>query len=446
MSLRQRILEFCSSTGATPATSLRSLLKKSGPSGDLLIPDRVSFQNTEVLSQVLSVFNYLRPRDNYTLRYFLRHLDPAVTSIETALSVVEQASQAGQVDEAFVGMMFAKILKEFSLMSITSVDLARMLRIIQSHRFRHLGLIESICTRLLQETDISRKFGTIRILSELDLLESRHLLGFPDPCSLSQSVDYMWALLLQEQKLGSDFDFARKMSVCLVTVAKIDSENHYQNTSIMNKLRTIRNAVYFLHRDTIYDQLSDPLKSWLSCTDLDADQCSRSLVETRRPCRQIKQISDVLMSENVSHSVNTKVGAYKVDILERDRKIVWEFDSRDRFYTDHNQKTQASYYALKSRVLKAMGYQVIHIPYWQWDKMRNAKLQKDYCRTSRFLALSDLREKNVLHADPRKFTLSEISTTSAAIGGFHNEEIYRKQQPKQAWVWNKPSLPLRVAI
>jgi hypothetical protein len=444
--LTQRILDYCSSNGPNPVNSLRRLLKKSCSSGHLLLDDSVPFQDTEVLNHVLAAFDHIRPGDNKTLRNVTRHLNPVVSSFESALSVLEHVSKAGYKDDSFVALMFAKILNEYSIMSITSVDLARMLRIMQIQRFRHMGLVESISNRILQESDVSRVYDTIRILAELDLLESRHLMNFPSPRSLSHCVDYIWALLLQNHKFDKDFDLAGKVKECLVLAAEMGPDSQHQSSKSMHKLNTIRNILYFLHRDTIYEKLSDPLKSWLSRPTPFNERSSGRLAENNPPCRGIKQISGVLISENVAHSVNTMIGAFRVDIVERDRKIVWEYDGLDRYYRDHNPGTKAAYYIVKSRVLEAMGYKIIQIPYWQWEKMRNGKLKKDYCRTSRFLAISDIRGNISSNGDPRELKSLDILTTRTDLGGYHNENVYNKQQPKQAWVWNKPSLPLRVAI
>lgn len=47
---------------------------------------------------------------------------------------------------------------------------------------------------------------------------------------------------------------------------------------------------------------------------------------------------------------------------------------------------------LQERIVKAMGYRVVQVPHWHWNKIRHRKQRIEYIRMSRYYALKDRRE------------------------------------------------------
>ena len=71
-----------------------------------------------------------------------------------------------------------------------------------------------------------------------------------------------------------------------------------------------------------------------------------------------------------------------------------------------------------------MGYRVVNIPHWHWNKLKLRKTRIEYIRMSRYLALKDTRNLVDKTAGEGSFFLSE----------YH----YDKERPRQPWAWHRP--------
>lgn len=444
--LRKPLLDFCSGSG-DPTNALRKLLRKSCGSRSLQLPTPVSVLDTDSLNTLIDVFQEVGFRDFPVIRRFMRDLHHEVVSLESALKLLENSSAFGCMDECVTGRLLVATLKRYPLCEISLNDCLRMLRILKVQRFRHIDLIESISRRVLSEGVASQKFTLVRMLGELDLLGATMLIGLPRPATHSDRINLAWGLILQEARISAEIDVPALIYDCIEPFGKRDSINSLGlSESAKHKLRLVRDAIYFLHRESIYENLSDSTKFFFSnlMSESESKPLSGSPRRVVKPALQ--KVSDTLFAENVAHSVHGIIGPFVVDIVERDRKIVWEYDDSDRYYSDGTEAVKSSYYELKRRVLNAMGYKVISVPHWHWKKMNNKKLRGDYCRTSRYLALTDIRETLGMRRDPRNFRVSENLFLNSSEHIFQSENIYKKQRPKQTWAWNKPTGTLRIAI
>lgn len=61
-----------------------------------------------------------------------------------------------------------------------------------------------------------------------------------------------------------------------------------------------------------------------------------------------------------------------------DRPIAIEVDGPSHFYA--NSKRYTAYTKLKHRLLTRMGYKVLHVPYFEWRRLRGAKEREEYMR------------------------------------------------------------------
>lgn len=61
-----------------------------------------------------------------------------------------------------------------------------------------------------------------------------------------------------------------------------------------------------------------------------------------------------------------------------DRPIAIEVDGPSHFYANSNRYT--AYTKLKHRLLTRMGYKVLHVPYFEWRKLRGAQEREEYMR------------------------------------------------------------------
>jgi len=62
----------------------------------------------------------------------------------------------------------------------------------------------------------------------------------------------------------------------------------------------------------------------------------------------------------------------------KDRPIAIEVDGPSHFYA--NSKRYTAYTKLKHRLLTRMGYKVLHVPYFEWRRLRGAREREDYMR------------------------------------------------------------------
>ena len=444
--MRKCLLEISDGSG-DPRRSIRDLLRKARVSGLLELPNPVSVKDTNTLSTLMGCFKEIGFHELTSIRPFVRDISISVASLESSLKLLENMSRLGYIDELVTGRLLTETLKRYPLSDINLDDSLRILRILQTQRYRHGALIQSLVTRVLSEGNSDQKFKLVRILGELDSLTPQLISELDRPATHSQCIDLAWGLLLQEHKLSSVLDIPDLLSYCLGTLKSSNEMTPLLlSESAEYRLRVIRDAIYFLHRESVYERLDEPFKAFLSHLSSESQEKIFPKHTGIRIKSDLKDISDTLFSENVAHSVHGAVGSFVVDIVERDRKIVWEYDGRDRFYANGSEPVKASFHELKRRIIKGMGYKVISIPHWHWKKMNNKQLRKEYCRTSRYLALMDLRDLSQVRGNPQEFRISDNAPANVSAWQFHNENVYKKQRPKQAWAWNRPTTTLRIAI
>lgn len=63
----------------------------------------------------------------------------------------------------------------------------------------------------------------------------------------------------------------------------------------------------------------------------------------------------------------------------KERPIAIEVDGPSHFYA--NSKRYTAYTKLKHRLLTRMGYKVLHVPYYDWRRLRGAKEREEYMKT-----------------------------------------------------------------
>ncbi|CAD7933702.1 unnamed protein product [Amoebophrya sp. A25] len=97
----------------------------------------------------------------------------------------------------------------------------------------------------------------------------------------------------------------------------------------------------------------------------------------------------------IAHSVSHRKGPFIVDFVERDRRCVYRCLRQDQWLAESLRFTIAPK-VVEEKTLKAMGYRVINIPYWHWNKLQLRKTRIEYLRMSRYLALMDPRGRDGL--------------------------------------------------
>ncbi|KAF8819823.1 RAP domain-containing protein, partial [Cardiosporidium cionae] len=70
------------------------------------------------------------------------------------------------------------------------------------------------------------------------------------------------------------------------------------------------------------------------------------------------------------------LGPFSVDLLFHSKNIV-EIEGPSRFYRNSTLLTAST--LLKQNILKAMGWQVFHIPYQEWEQCASKSMKLLYC-------------------------------------------------------------------
>merc|ERR1712232_188446 len=142
----------------------------------------------------------------------------------------------------------------------------------------------------------------------------------------------------------------------------------------------------------------------------------------------IRKLSAVLTKMKVGHLCNVDRGPFILDIVERDRKLVYECNHFDRFYVGTTEKIASM--CLQERIVKAMGYRVVQIPHWQWNKIKHRRQRAEYMRMSRYYAIKDRRD-----FAPRDEELTDVAVNELDHLG---EYFFQKERPTSAWSWFQP--------
>eukprot|EP00392_Amoebophrya_sp_AT5.2_P019385 g20193.t1 len=131
----------------------------------------------------------------------------------------------------------------------------------------------------------------------------------------------------------------------------------------------------------------------------------------------------------IAHSVNAWKGPFLVDVLERDRNCVYRLLKQDVMLAESLRFTTGPR-VLEKKTLQGMGYRVIDVPYWHWNKLRLRKPRIEYLRMSRHLALFDPRNQFLAAAGGSR----HINRGLEYVG----ERFGEKDVPNNAFAWFKP--------
>jgi hypothetical protein len=113
-----------------------------------------------------------------------------------------------------------------------------------------------------------------------------------------------------------------------------------------------------------------------------AIRCSRKVFSSARS-QTPTVVSDETDREELIKSITRKL---RGDLIDKDgnvptgvdRPIAIEVDGPSHFYVNSTKYT--AYTKLKHRLLTRMGYRVLHVPYFEWRKLRGARERENYLR------------------------------------------------------------------
>ncbi|PFH36496.1 RAP domain-containing protein [Besnoitia besnoiti] len=155
--------------------------------------------------------------------------------------------------------------------------------------------------------------------------------------------------------------------------------------SLHKRLLLLRTALRHLHRETIYNGLQPSVRQAFRRL-----QRAEIVSTPRAPTYFVTRMSALLTRLRIAHFCYATRGPLVFDVLERDRPLVWQCNTVDRFYVNSAEKTSAA--KLQERITKAMGLRVVNCEYWQWMKMKRKRTRLEYIRMQRYYTLKDRRQ------------------------------------------------------
>jgi very-short-patch-repair endonuclease len=99
-------------------------------------------------------------------------------------------------------------------------------------------------------------------------------------------------------------------------------------------------------------------------------------------------VSALLTSLGVAHENECVAGGLSVDILLVERGLIIEVDGPSHYLRGGSSADARSgrttrvngFHAFKDRLLKKQGFEVLHIPYYEWDSLAGAAERGEYLK------------------------------------------------------------------
>jgi hypothetical protein len=344
-------------------------------------------------------------------------------------------SRLGFYDEELVSQILAGLIRNGSHKKLSPHDSSKLISVLSHQRIRNASLVRDLVDRTYDMMNVPDQVRTILCISSLSLpLDGIQLPVVPDDSEAG--LDLLTAIVLSPGSMedrsvvASHFlpTFERLSHKLNILCKKMDNLDQRDRKMIhgMSFIWYALNFGYPAH----YNLLSSPCKQMVAIA---AEGLQKSNV--REGTGFVNGVSKQLFAMNVRHNTCVDKGPFNLDIEEVGENVIWECDKPIRFYRGVDGGMKTSYYMLRDRILNSMGYKVVHIPYWHWSRLSNNKARADYCRMSRFLALSDTRES--------------LADGVLRPGGslYEGEFFFKKEQPKKSWSWHGHSTcPVRVSL
>lgn len=306
--------------------------------------------------------------------------------------------------------LFGRIAQTLRLSGLKDLSSEEALSLLHSHAFLRLAGPH------LQDGELGKLWGQ---LQDHVLAPGADALG-PEPLTELCYVLFLARRVDQETGLPLVCCMLEQATPALL---RIPAASWTTKPALHQRLLLLRSALRYLHREA-YASLP-----------VDTQQLLRRVHRMESPPRDLRPIvaftrklSTVLRKLKIGHIVNAERGPFVLDVVERDRKLVYECNHFDRFYVNSIEKIASL--CLQERILKAMGYKVIQVPHWQWNRIKHRRQRMEYIRMSRYYAVKDARELAPRDEQPQDVAVNDFD--------FLGEYFFRKDLPRSSWSWFQP--------
>ena len=328
------------------------------------------------------------------------------------------------------------------------------------HRVRPPVLMDALIKRAKELSPDLSPHDRMAVIEGMSLLGQKIPSDFfPRPSELQadQLVDLCYFLILPgdlepvSQKPHTELFYD---SLDLLS-STLDSE-----LSAKSRVLKIRAALRFCHRP-IYEKLNQKIRQWLRKIDSHCPNTPPLVCTTPSLLpRNVLRVSEVLTKLKVAHITLGDIGPFSVPIKERDRKIWYNVSDQSGFYSADSGIQKTSEEAFRDRILSAMGWVSVPVPFWHFDRIQQKQARINYLQISRHTAIRDSKlALETVNLDPRSFDCYQAAIgLQSAVGrpptfnetGPNRGEAYsHREKLSRSWAWKRHrpvDLPIKLVL
>ncbi|KJP85037.1 hypothetical protein AK88_04258 [Plasmodium fragile] len=158
-----------------------------------------------------------------------------------------------------------------------------------------------------------------------------------------------------------------------------------ENKKVLQMITIVRTYLRYKKR-RLYDNLPKGVKRVLKkLQSLYADE----EYSKRKDRKFVQKVSWHLIKLRIPHVKNGNKGGIPLDILEKNKKLVWMCFSYHQYYIRTIDLTAET--LLQMDLLKAMNYKIAKVHYYQFSRMKARRTRFEYIRMCRYYTLRDRR-------------------------------------------------------
>jgi len=359
--------------------------------------------------------------------------------LDAVLRLGAAYSKLGVLNGVLFEALAAELLRSWSSSAsdvVTMTQITDIARMFSLQRVRHERLFDTV-TSVLQDRQVStstpaealdllHSFAFLRLDKELgplwDDLERHATSSGSDAGSVARLCYILFVARRDGERIG---DIVKMLDTVSASIAAREDSSwaSADGVALHHKLLFLRSALRYLHKGE-YKSLPPSVLDILRTVH----RMERQKPEARPPGNFVNKLSFILRKLKVAHICNAERGPLMFDIVERDRKLVYECNHFDRYYWSTFEKIASR--TLQERIVKAMGYRVVQIPTWQWVRVKHKRARMEYLRMSRYYAIKDRREWVPRDDEPVDVAVNQFDHLG--------EYFFKKERPSSAWSWFSP--------
>ena len=420
---------------------MRSIILEGLKRGTIPVLNRPPLARLQTINAVMASFEHCGFYDfkilSAPIEASLRS-DPSCDEIVDFLSLI---TRLGHYDEKIILLCCASIIRSGEFGNLTALQRAELVRVLALQRVRLPELVSELLKMPLTLMGNARASRIQLDLSSLQLSDSAYVQTSPE--TVQECMNLTKAFILRGGGNQSSTDDTARISEYIDRMARNGSQFNTTDVSL------IWYALNYCEPE-LYEKLTNAGRKWLTGNATAEAVHFKSRADMASYTRFRDSVSNVLFRLNVRHSRQVPKGPFMLDIVETSRKVVWSCDKPSRFYVGPDNRMRTSYFQLQDRILRAMGYEVIHIPYWHWERITTPQSRRDYCKMSSFLAQSGsvlAPHSACLGGQLDSFDVSRLTAAETQQSAYHGERFLRKEAPHNPWSWHKScSPPVKVSL